>query len=718
MNEISELIILLNSNLLCVDDRNNGEHNIDSHAQSLRNLEWYYKAIDEGRIVKFGYSEFFNIREIGQGGYGIVYSADYGEQKVALKRFTQNNSIINFANEIKQIYTVNNHENINRFHGITKEQRPNLNEILGCLEEISKEVDNKFITYSDRQRRASTPSLTTDNSSSLSSSSDHSEYFSIQLTISINTTNIITRSQAEKISDWIYENNIIRCEFRLRYMGGRDSDGAEFKNFHKHCDNISGTVVVLRVRATGEILGGYNPIKWKTAPRKFGVMPTSDYGVTDKAFIFSFKDEKTIFSKVKNPDKAIYYKDEYAVSFGKSDLSLINDMTLNYKWYCKQKNYSKPIRSSVGSFEVDDYQVFEDLNSVLHLLRSLRKVLVINSNKNKKTTLPRKFQFTTNMNPSIYDTTYLSSPEIITSSLFLAVSLALTADSFLRAIVDKTINSNYRLLFPINISILINEILMVFLIRASQICSDDSNALINLDPNCTYTAKVSFPKCSDKSSIYLYYTILPITRIFYLIIKPSMIYLAYKRAASISRKFASPLSRLIAYIFIAARIIEVVMTTTFFFVDGFKCRGSYCDPLCWITCFKIYYVRDIVAPFFRVYYIIAESVFYLRLFQKVRELKNDKRIRRVIFHQSFLFTIDIIQLLAMMIYREVGRFEHQLPTYIYAELFSTAFTIFVMTKFVDRIPNLLEAKSNNANGNIELDEKEENLQLQNNETFS
>ncbi|CAG8445012.1 15721_t:CDS:2, partial [Dentiscutata heterogama] len=477
MNEISEIVILLNSNLLCVDDKDNGEHNIDSHAQSLRNLEWYYKAIDEGRIVKFRYSEFYNLREIGQ---------DYGDQKVALKRFSQNNSIINFANEIKQIYTVNNHENINRFHGITKdpysgdfimvlqcakdgnlrnylelqwnnnvftialtkvinileqivqglkhlhsnniihrdlvsdclmsqyplhgmkvnvflhahivskifakiiiggretpihgtpkdyvalyqkcwspepEQRPNLNEILRCLEEISKKADNKFITYSDRQRRASTPSLTTDNSSSLNSSSDHSEYFSIQSTISrqifINTTNIITRSQAEKISDWIYGNNIIRCEFRLRYVGSRDRDGTEFKNFHKHCDNLSGTVVVLKVRATGEILGGYNPIMWKMAPRKFGVMPTSKYGVTDKAFIFSFKDEKTIFSKVKNPDKAIYYKDEFATSFGKSDLSLINDMTLNYKWYCKQKNYNKPIRSSAGSFEADDYQIFE-----------------------------------------------------------------------------------------------------------------------------------------------------------------------------------------------------------------------------------------------------------------------------------------------------------------------------------------------------------------------
>ncbi|KAF0436889.1 hypothetical protein F8M41_004627 [Gigaspora margarita] len=316
------------------------------------------------------------------------------------------------------------------------------------------------------------------------------------------------------------------------------------------------------------------------------------------------------------------------------------------------------------------------------------------------------------MSTLIDDTTYLSNPEIITSSLFLAVSLALTADSFLRAIIDKTIDPNYCLLYPINISILINEILMFFLIRASQICSNNP---VDLDPSCKYTVQVSFSKCSDASSIYLYYTTLPFTRIFYLIIKPIMLYLAYKRAASVSKMFASPLSTLIAYLFIAARIAEVFMTTTFFFIDGFKCRGSYCDTLCWITCFKIYYVRDIVAPFFRIYYIIAESVFYWKLFQRTLESRKDKRVRRVIFHQSFLFTIDIIQLLAMMAYREIGRFDHQLPTYIYAELFSTAFTIFVMTKFVDRIPNLLEANSNDTNDNIELNEEDENPQLQNNE---
>ncbi|RIB27627.1 kinase-like domain-containing protein [Gigaspora rosea] len=146
MNEISELVILLNDqNILCVDNKNNDEHSIDSHKQSSRNLEWYRQVLDEGRIVKFEYSGFNNLREIGHGGYGVVYSADYGDQKVALKQFTQN-SIKNIANEIKQIYTVNNHENINRFHGITKD--PNTNDFIMVLQ-FAK--DGNLRDYLERQ---------------------------------------------------------------------------------------------------------------------------------------------------------------------------------------------------------------------------------------------------------------------------------------------------------------------------------------------------------------------------------------------------------------------------------------------------------------------------------------------------------------------------------------------------------------------------------------
>ncbi|KAL1918237.1 uncharacterized protein VTP21DRAFT_3503 [Calcarisporiella thermophila] len=57
---------------------------------------------------------------------------------------------------------------------------------------------------------------------------------------------------------------------------GRDS-----RSFHRHCDNQGATIVILRVRGTGEILGGYNPDSWKAiGGGRF--MPAQE------SFLFSF----------------------------------------------------------------------------------------------------------------------------------------------------------------------------------------------------------------------------------------------------------------------------------------------------------------------------------------------------------------------------------------------------------------------------------------------
>lgn len=49
------------------------------------------------------------------------------------------------------------------------------------------------------------------------------------------------------------------------------------QKFHKFCDN---TVLITKLKSRNEILGGYNPIVWKS---------DSMYCVTTDSFIFSFK---------------------------------------------------------------------------------------------------------------------------------------------------------------------------------------------------------------------------------------------------------------------------------------------------------------------------------------------------------------------------------------------------------------------------------------------
>ncbi|KAI8602731.1 hypothetical protein EDD21DRAFT_371016 [Dissophora ornata] len=60
---------------------------------------------------------------------------------------------------------------------------------------------------------------------------------------------------------------------------------------------------------------------------------------------------------------------------------------------------------------------------------------------------------------------------------------------------------------------------------------------------------------------------------------------------------------------------------------------------------------------------------------KNEELMQHRRL------QTSLFTIDLILLIFMSIYRIIGIFDTHLPTYVYYELFSSTLTIFTLTEF-------------------------------------
>jgi hypothetical protein len=50
--------------------------------------------------------------------------------------------------------------------------------------------------------------------------------------------------------------------YKLLYRGTRD--GFNHKKFHEMCDNQSPTVTIIKVKNSNELLGGYNPIAWKS----------------------------------------------------------------------------------------------------------------------------------------------------------------------------------------------------------------------------------------------------------------------------------------------------------------------------------------------------------------------------------------------------------------------------------------------------------------------
>ncbi|PKK74451.1 kinase-like protein [Rhizophagus irregularis] len=96
--------------------------------------KWIDKKIKDKYIHYFEYNEFSNIVEIGKGSFGRVYKAELANTGlVALKSFVDEYSNIEedelnridneFVNELKLLYEVDCHQNVNRILGITKVYR-------------------------------------------------------------------------------------------------------------------------------------------------------------------------------------------------------------------------------------------------------------------------------------------------------------------------------------------------------------------------------------------------------------------------------------------------------------------------------------------------------------------------------------------------------------------------------------------------------------------
>ncbi|CAG8460739.1 13346_t:CDS:1 [Acaulospora morrowiae] len=166
------------------------------------------------------------------------------------------------------------------------------------------------------------------------------------------SSSIINQEHIAKIAYWISGSD--SCEFHLAFSSNRD--GKTIDSFHKKCDNKLKTILVLKVKGTSEILGGYNPIGWRKEK-------STGYKETNESFIFSFNEGRATKSCVINPKKAIYCNRNYGPSFGFRDLTLCSNTFSSNMWFSMRKYYDTPIRSSGGSFEVENYEVFEIIDS-------------------------------------------------------------------------------------------------------------------------------------------------------------------------------------------------------------------------------------------------------------------------------------------------------------------------------------------------------------------
>ncbi|RHZ88266.1 hypothetical protein Glove_24g54 [Diversispora epigaea] len=179
---------------------------------------------------------------------------------------------------------------------------------------------------------------------------------------------IISYEHVAEISSWIdrksstYSLTSIPYEFQLIFRGS--INGFEPQKFWNICYNHASTVVIMKVKGTEEILGGYNPLAWE-------YHISGSWAKTNDSFIFSLKNDNlqnSILSRVKKNEYAIWniYKPgqkTYGIHFG-HDLYMYSpssNFTLDNKSGCNNNrgHYEKPISTTTDSFSIVDYEVFK-----------------------------------------------------------------------------------------------------------------------------------------------------------------------------------------------------------------------------------------------------------------------------------------------------------------------------------------------------------------------
>ncbi|CAG8575408.1 6867_t:CDS:1 [Acaulospora colombiana] len=184
---------------------------------------------------------------------------------------------------------------------------------------------------------------------------------------------------------------------------------------------------------------------------------------------------------------------------------------------------------------------------------------------------------------------------------------------------------------------------------------------------------------------------LTISDLSYLIEKPILLYLAFLRCRTVFEPYRKHPK--IHYTLIGLRAIELFITLIVNIYENISCNESVMGPSC-SQANLIWKIRDGMAPTFRLYYIISESIFYVKLFQTLsKRYDNDSKgqqLLRLRRYQTLIFTLDLICLISMSVYRILILVHSDLPTYIYLEIFSSALTVFVLTEFGLSLPEIFK----------------------------
>ncbi|RHZ61234.1 hypothetical protein Glove_349g119 [Diversispora epigaea] len=187
---------------------------------------------------------------------------------------------------------------------------------------------------------------------------------------------IITNEHIAEISSWIdrksstYSLSDIPYEFQLILRGS--INGFAPQTFWDTCHGHSRTVVVMKVKGTDEIFGGYNPLAWNAN------LNVNTWVQTNDSFIFSLKNdniENSILSRVKESETAFMnmgkvsqqsWGPAFGEDFGMHSYS--SNFTLDNSCGCRNYgHYENPIKKTpnIYLFSIVDYEVFKVIKKII-----------------------------------------------------------------------------------------------------------------------------------------------------------------------------------------------------------------------------------------------------------------------------------------------------------------------------------------------------------------
>ncbi|PKY52209.1 hypothetical protein RhiirA4_469697 [Rhizophagus irregularis] len=178
---------------------------------------------------------------------------------------------------------------------------------------------------------------------------------------------VVNNKHLALLSSWIdsMDNdesnyNLLNKNYKFNLLLRGSRDGFKVKEFHELCVNKGPTLVIIKVKGTNQIIGGYNPNSWKS---------NNSWDKSDASFIFSLGDGKNlkdiILSRVEYGGIPVYNSSNSLLGF--QDLNWFEG---RYKNNYFQKEIMKG-RSSVCKFTVEEYEVFQVIkNETDHESRS------------------------------------------------------------------------------------------------------------------------------------------------------------------------------------------------------------------------------------------------------------------------------------------------------------------------------------------------------------